>query len=263
MRNKKGDDWFPFYVDKWLFGSTRIEFSHAERAIWIDLLTLSKKDSGFIRANEGIPYPLEQLAGMFRASKRLVSTTIAKAISHKKLDQLKDGTLFVVSTEKYTISDRHKRRLNPALMSAEPDAATEKPDTNNKNNSNNKNKNNNKKNYIYTDIVKELIGEWNKFAKNKAKESECFALERELSTVFGQMPELGKDEILSAVKNYKKALSIPNTQAHPHTLLQWLRRGHYKNYLPGYFNIDNYDKTKFQKGEREKSGAELLGLKND
>ena len=125
MKGKRGDEWYPFWVDKWLFGSTRLEFSHAERAIWIDLLTLSKKDNGFVRANIGVPYPLEQLAGMFRARTSLVLRTITKAISVNKLERQKDGTLFVCSTGEYELTNRHKRRIK---MDTKTDTMSEKAD---------------------------------------------------------------------------------------------------------------------------------------
>ena len=56
--------WFPFWIDKWIFGSMRIEFDVEERGIWIDLYALATKDNGHIRANEDVPYPMEQLSGM-------------------------------------------------------------------------------------------------------------------------------------------------------------------------------------------------------
>ena len=61
MKKRKVDPWFPFWVDKWLFGSTRIELEPDERGVFVDLLSLSKKDSGYIRANEGVPYLESQL----------------------------------------------------------------------------------------------------------------------------------------------------------------------------------------------------------
>jgi hypothetical protein len=67
MKKRTPDNiWFPFWVDKWIWGSMRIEFEPIERAIWVDLLALAAKDDGYIRANEDIPYPLEQLAGIRR-----------------------------------------------------------------------------------------------------------------------------------------------------------------------------------------------------
>lgn len=125
MRHKKADDWFPFWIDKWFFGSTKLEFSPAERSVWIDLIALSKKDSGFIRANVGVPYPRKQLAGLFVVPLNLLNKTIDKSIQSKKLEQLEDGTLFVLSTKKYAISDRHKRRLEAAIMAENKDIVAE------------------------------------------------------------------------------------------------------------------------------------------
>jgi len=127
MKNAKGDDWYPFYVDKWLFGSTRLEFEPDERSVWIDLLTLSKKDQGFIRANENCPYSIQQLAGLFVVSPELLQNTIKKAISNKKLKQLDDGCFYVTSTEKYELSKRQKRRLKEQ-MSAKTDTMADSAD---------------------------------------------------------------------------------------------------------------------------------------
>lgn len=129
MRNKKGDDWFPFYIDKWFFGSTKYEFTPAERSVWVDLMALSKKDGGYIRANVGCPYSSKQLAGLFIVPVKLLNKTIAKALEVGKLRKLEDGTYYVASTKKYTISERHKRRLKNQMMAAETDIESEPADS--------------------------------------------------------------------------------------------------------------------------------------
>ena len=54
MKKKISDHlWFPLWVDKWIFGSTRIECTLEERAIWIDFLALASKD--FEKARDAIP----------------------------------------------------------------------------------------------------------------------------------------------------------------------------------------------------------------
>jgi len=102
--------WFPLWIDKWLWGSTRHELNHEERAIFVDLLALAAKDDGFIRANETTPYPIEQLAGMLQASKELVSNTISKCIKYGKLIE-KEGIYFVNNWNEYRLSQRHKKRV--------------------------------------------------------------------------------------------------------------------------------------------------------
>jgi len=64
MKERYSKQWFPFWVDKWIFGSMRIECSLEERAIWVDLMCLAQKDDGYIRANEDTPYLDQQLSGM-------------------------------------------------------------------------------------------------------------------------------------------------------------------------------------------------------
>jgi len=101
--------WFPFWIDKWLLGSIRIEFEPAERSIWVDLLCMAAKDDGFIRANEEMPYPMEQLAGFLIVPVDLLRTFIDKAINKNKLTKLDNGTLYVTTWEKYQFTDRYKR----------------------------------------------------------------------------------------------------------------------------------------------------------
>ncbi len=107
--------WFPWWPDKWIFGSVRIEFTPAERGIWVDMLSLASKDDGHIRANEETPYPLTQLAGMLIIPEKELDAAIKKFIKHKKLTKLKSGTLYVTKWEKYQFSDRHKRRVEDEM----------------------------------------------------------------------------------------------------------------------------------------------------
>lgn len=113
MKKKTGDDWFPFWIDKWLLGSTRDELTIEQCAIWVDFLALSYKDNGYIRANEGIPYPLKRLAGLLNRPEKLIQQTINRCLE-KKINKLRlepDGTLYVISHPEYELSKRHKRRF--------------------------------------------------------------------------------------------------------------------------------------------------------
>lgn len=96
--------WFPWWPDKWIFGSVRIEFNPAERGIWVDLLSLASKDDGHIRANEETPYPLKQLAGMLIIPEEELESAINKFIEKTKLTKMKDGTLYVTKWDKYQFS---------------------------------------------------------------------------------------------------------------------------------------------------------------
>src|SRR4030042_2367171 len=126
MRNKIAPNWFPFWIDKWLFGSTRIELSPAERGIFIDLMALAQKDEGYIRANVGVPYRLEQLAGFLCLDKELLEKAIERCIEVSKFERLNDGTLRLVSFEKYITSERHRRRINADMMAEKADAMSAK-----------------------------------------------------------------------------------------------------------------------------------------
>ena len=129
MKDRISDKyWFPWWPDKWIFGSIRIEFSPAERGIWVDMLSLASKDSGHIRANEETPYPTQQLAGMLIIPEDILIKAIDKFIKFEKITKTKAGTLYVTKWEKYQFTERHKRRINAEMseksdtMSAEKDA---------------------------------------------------------------------------------------------------------------------------------------------
>jgi hypothetical protein len=103
--------WFPFWIDKWIFGSMRLEFGPAERALWVDLLSLAGKDDGYIRANEETPYPAKQLAGMLVYDEDFVAVTIEQFIKKGKLSRLKTGVLHITNWDKYRLADSYKRVL--------------------------------------------------------------------------------------------------------------------------------------------------------
>jgi len=127
MKDKKPLMWIPIYIDKHLFGSTRQELEPDERSVWMDLLVFSGKDDGHVRANEGVPYPNAQLAGIFLVPEELLNRTIKKCIKYGKINILKDKTMYLPSWKTYPLSDRHIRRLKDA-MSAKPDMMSAKPD---------------------------------------------------------------------------------------------------------------------------------------
>jgi predicted transcriptional regulator len=128
MKKRTADKfWFPWWPDKWIFGSIRIECTPAERGIWVDLLSLASKDDGHIRANEETPYPLDQLAGMLRIPQDEFKRAVNKFIKKGKLTRTKTGTLHVTKWDKYQFSDRHKRRLE-GEMSAKSDTMAEHED---------------------------------------------------------------------------------------------------------------------------------------
>jgi len=126
MKKRTADKfWFPWWPDKWIFGSVRIEFTPAERGIWVDMLSLASKDNGHIRANEETPYPLQQLSGMLIINESDLNSAIEKFIKTEKLSRTESGTLYVTKWDKYQFSDRHRRRVEDT-MSEKMDTMAEK-----------------------------------------------------------------------------------------------------------------------------------------
>ena len=116
MKKRKSDKyWIPFWCDKWLFGSLRLEFTHEERAIWMDFIALASKDDGYIRANEDLGYPIMQLAGLLMIPMVDLEKVIKKFVDKEKitatLDSEKNHIYYILTWEKYQFTDRYKRKI--------------------------------------------------------------------------------------------------------------------------------------------------------
>jgi hypothetical protein len=130
MKKGKTPAWFALWIDKWLFGSTRNELVIRDgdlfldlRGIFMDLLALSKKDEGFIRANETTPYPLPQLAGMFNVPIDSLKRTIDICLNVGKLTEPTSGIYYISSTQDYDLSERWKRSIHQKSLF--PEATSE------------------------------------------------------------------------------------------------------------------------------------------
>ena len=163
--------WFPWWPDKWIFGSVRIEFTPAERGMWVDMLSLASKDDGHIRANEDTPYPLAQLAGMLIIPEEELDAAIKKFIKFKKLTKLKSDTLYVTKWEKYQFSERHKRRLE-GEMSDETDTMSPKKDPIIDNSTLNDNKLDNRENEIKREYILNLLSKVKDYPFSEKKDRE-------------------------------------------------------------------------------------------
>lgn len=165
--------WFPWWPDKWIFGSIRIECTVEERAIWVDLLSLASKDNGYIRANEETPYPTEQLAGMLMVPQETLANAIEKFINLKdkdgkgKLTRTKYGTLYVTKWEKYQFSDRWKRKLKEGSSEKTEQCSSESAPIINNNKKNNNKENN--KDKVEEEFEKHLWKPWPEEGRFKKK----------------------------------------------------------------------------------------------
>ena len=111
MKDKTTKMWIPLYVDKWIFGSTRIELEPGERSVFVDLLAFGAKDDGYIRANEITPYPHTQLAGLLNITVPLLDSTIAKCLHFGKLVEPTPGIYRLKNWDEYQFTDQYKNRL--------------------------------------------------------------------------------------------------------------------------------------------------------
>ena len=130
MHNRKADHlWIPLWIDKWIFGSTRIECSLEERAVWIDFLALAGKDNGYIRASETIPYSIDQLAGLLIIPKDTLLKAIQTFLKTGKIEE-NAGIFKVKHWDDYSLSKRHKRRFMSEIKDSMPKKADAKSDQN-------------------------------------------------------------------------------------------------------------------------------------
>jgi hypothetical protein len=82
------------------------------------------------------------------------------------------------------------------------------------------------------------------------------AIDRACSSLLTAAPPVSESEILEAIGNYRLALKVPNSQAYAHSLGQFLRRETIERYLPGVFNLTNYDRRNFGRGEQQSESPE-------
>ncbi|MEE9510407.1 MAG: phage replisome organizer N-terminal domain-containing protein [Candidatus Bathyarchaeia archaeon] len=228
MKKRAADQfWFPFWVDKWIFGSMRIECTLEERAIWVDLLALASKDEGYIRANEETPYPLQQLAGMLIVPEETLKKAINKFVKLGKIKREKNKTLYVAKWDKYQFSDRWKREVEKD-SSAKTEVSSKKtePIIDNSTLEDNKVEDN-----TYTE---EFSFFWdyynNKVAKKDALKAYTTLMrmgethERIMNAAKGYFNHLRNEKVYS---NFEKAMMYPAT---------FLRNEKYKDFLGVKYN---------------------------
>ena len=211
--------WFPWWPDKWIFGSIRIECTPIERGIWVDLLSLASKDDGHIRANEETPYPMSQLAGMLILPEDILDKAIKKFIKMGKLNKTKTGTLYVAKWNKYQFSDRHKRRV----MSDDEDIESEKEDA-----------------ILNKKKEKEIIEENKKHEKDFDLFWNAYDIKTARIDAFNAFKALRRketsfEEIMEAVKGYKNHLKNEkihkNFNKQPKYPAAFLRKEFWKDFI--------------------------------
>lgn len=79
----KKKSYIKFYPEKWIFGSTREELTNAERAVWMDFLSLAAINDpvGYV---DFISY--KRLANKLNLSLRLLRSTVEKALAYGKVE---------------------------------------------------------------------------------------------------------------------------------------------------------------------------------
>jgi hypothetical protein len=126
---KSKDDaqrWFPFWVDKWLFGSTRIELTPDQRGVWLDLMALGAKDNGYVRANPETAYLPRQLSAFLNISEELLLSTIERCVEVGKLSKNETpGIYYIKNWGEFQFCDRWKREFQHVLNKKQSSIKTE------------------------------------------------------------------------------------------------------------------------------------------
>lgn len=91
--------------------------THEQRAVWVDLLTVAAKDDGYIRADEGLPYPMEKLTGFLQVPESLLIATIERCLEKKKLTRMPDGTLYITKWDDFKLTPRYRRMVETQSQS--------------------------------------------------------------------------------------------------------------------------------------------------
>jgi hypothetical protein len=93
-------------------------------------------------------------------------------------------------------------------------------------------------------IYGRIVVLWNSFAKKKADPND---INTESAVVLAcGMHGPGQAQFIAALENYRVACEHPQSQAWAFNLYRFCVSGH-KKFLPGVFDIDNYDKSNFNK----------------
>ncbi len=104
----------------------------------------------------------------------------------------------------------------------------------------------NEKKLLYTQQqLQKIVSQWNKFAKQKANPDDI-AIEHAYTQARARW---GDEVIPEAIDNYRQALLLPNSQAWDKPLGAFLKD--LEKYLPGIFNLNNFDKSNFEKDKKE------------
>jgi len=91
--------------------------------------------------------------------------------------------------------------------------------------------------------VADIVTTWNTWHPKKEKHPPPMATHR---AIVAASHEHGRDGLCDAMANYKAAIELPNSQAHIGNLHWFCTRGK-AGYLPGAFDIDRYDRAKYDK----------------
>ena len=191
-------------------------------------------------------------------SERQVRTALKKLSETKEILTSKTTNKYSILTicnysTYQNINNTIDQQNDPQVSSKRP--ASDQQATTNKNDKNEKNE---KKLLYPQQQLSKIVSQWNQFAKQKANPDDI-AIEYSYAQAKAKW---GDDVLPQAIENYRQALLLPNSQAWEKPLGAFLKD--LEKYLPGIFNLNNFDKTNFEKNKKESAveRAKRLEAKN-
>ena len=103
-----------------------------------------------------------------------------------------------------------------------------------------------------TTMLEQIFKLWNSFAKKKSSNAETATVMQITRTLTTASIGVSFEMFMQALENYKAACQHPHSQAQ-HCNLYKFALSRYEKFLPGAFDIDNYDKSKFGSKNNGKS----------
>lgn len=263
---------FQFYPGDWQKDTALRCCSAAARGIWIDLLCMMYEapQRGVLRTKSGqklSPISIKTLSSSIAGCcPKLIQELIDNGVVRVAR---KDGALYSKRMIRDELRHRHwtmngkkggsKPKAKPKQTGSKTQANTQ---ANRRSSSSSSTSVNNNINTITTTRandppnvtplskppsheLKTLVETWNGFARQKAN-ADDIGIEYAYTQAVARW---GGDAILAAIENYRQALLLPHSQAWDRPLGRLFLD--IEKFIPGIFNLNNFDKTQFKSGRNE------------
>ncbi|MBN1456576.1 MAG: hypothetical protein JW912_01845 [Sedimentisphaerales bacterium] len=256
---------FQFYIGDWLKDTALRCCSPAARGIWIDILCMMYEapQRGVLRTKKGQKFSAISIKILSNSIAGCTPKLIRELIDNGVVRVArKDGALYSKRMVRDELHRRHKAINGQKGGKQKPS----KPKANRQANPGSSSSSSTSVNNITTNTttthavaskspparppdksptveLKNLVKTWNTFAKQKAN-AEDIGIEYAYTQAVARW---GCEAVLGAIENYRQALLLPHSQAWDRPLGKLFLD--IKKFIPGIFNLNNFDKTNFKDGK--------------